>query len=222
VADTLGKNVAAAASASGIKKLVFNTSCYVDDNDLDLIAHDGRRKIEGHIRGCGVDYVILRPAVFMDNMIRVWSKPSIVHKDLFSYPAKEDLKVSWICLEDLARLSAYATVTESLRNESISVGGPEALTGHQVAEKLTKAAGRPITFNSLTPQVFAENMSELVTGSRKIEPLSIYHGMASFYSWYNAQEKSPLNVDPQSFSEKLPVPLTTFDEWAARQDWTTV
>lgn len=222
VAVQFGQNVAAAAAASGIKKIVFNTSCYVASEDLNVSAHDGRRRIEASIRDCGVDYVILRPAVFMDNMIRVWCKPTIVGKDTFVYPAKEDLKVSWICLDDLGALSAYATLTPTLRNETITVGGPEALTGFEIAERLSAASGRNIQFNSIPPQVFAENMSELITGSREIEPLSIYDGMASFYTWYNAQPESPLDIAPASFAELLPVKMTTYAEWAARQDWNVV
>lgn len=222
IAAEFGRNIAAAAAAAGLKKIVFNTSCYVADTDLGIGAHDGRRDIEQSLRESGVDYVILRPAVFMDNMIRVWCKPTIVHKDTFVYPAKEDLKVSWICLEDLARLSAYAAVTPELRNETIPVGGPEALTGFEVAEKISTASGRNIQFNSIGPTTFAQNMSELVTGSREIEPESIYNGMAKFYSWYNAQPVSPLNIDPKSFSDLLPIELTSYEEWAARQDWTVV
>ncbi|MGB1867849.1 MAG: SDR family oxidoreductase [Porticoccaceae bacterium] len=222
IAAEFGRNIGAAAAAAGLKKIVFNTSCYVADTDLGISAHDGRRDIEQSLRESGVDYVILRPAVFMDNMIRVWCKPTIVHKDTFVYPAKEDLKVSWICLEDLARLSAYAAVTPELRNETIPVGGPEALTGFEVAEKISAASGRNIQFNSIGPTTFAQNMSELVTGSREIEPESIYNGMAKFYSWYNAQPVSPLNIDPKSFSDLLPIELTSYEEWAARQDWTVV
>ncbi|MCT2531349.1 NmrA family NAD(P)-binding protein [SAR92 clade bacterium H921] len=222
LAAEFGRNIGAAAAATGLKKIVFNTSCYVADTDLGISAHDGRRRIEEALRDCGVDYVILRPAVFMDNMIRVWCKPTIVHKDTFVYPAKEDLKVSWICLDDLARLSAYAAVTPELRNKTIPVGGPEALTGFQVAEKISTASGRTVQFNSIAPTTFAQNMSELVTGSRDIEPKSIYNGMASFYSWYNAQPQSPLDIDPQSFADLLPVKLTSYEQWAARQDWSRV
>lgn len=222
IATQFGRNIAAAAAAASLKKIVFNTSCYVADTDLGIGAHDGRRRIEQSLRECGVDYVILRPAVFMDNMIRVWCKPTIVHKDTFVYPAKETLKVSWICLDDLARLSAYAAVTPELRNETIPVGGPEALTGFEVAERISAASGRNIQFNSIGPTTFAQNMSELVTGSRELEPESIYNGMASFYAWYNAQAESPLNIDPKGFADLLPVKLTSYSEWAARQDWNKV
>jgi uncharacterized protein YbjT (DUF2867 family) len=222
VAASYGRNIANAAAATGLKKIVFNTSCVVADRDNGVTAHDGRRSIEQSIRDSGVDYVILRPAVFMDNIIRVWCKPTIVNKNMFVYPAKEDLKVSWICLEDVAALSAYSIVTDSLRNESITVGGPQALTGFEVAAELSKASGREIVFNSIPPQTFAENMSELVTGSRDVVPESVYDGMAKFYAWYNDQPESPVKVEYASFSGKLPVKLSTFAEWASRQNWNTV
>lgn len=222
LAQSFGRNIAAAATASGLKKIVFNTSCVVADQDLGVTAHDGRRSIEQSIRDCGVDYVILRPAVFMDNLIRVWCKPTIVDADTFVYPASDELKVSWICLDDLGKLSANAVVNQALKRETFTVGGPQALTGHEVAKILSEASGRDIKFNSLKPQVFAENMSEMVTGSREIPKGSPYHGMAKFYNWYNDQPQSPVQVDHNSFSEPLPVALTSLSEWTSRQNWSVV
>ena len=45
-AASYGRNIAAAAKTAGLKKIVFNTSCYVADHDLDITAHDGRRDIK--------------------------------------------------------------------------------------------------------------------------------------------------------------------------------
>lgn len=222
VAASFGRNIAKAAAATGLKKIVFNTSCVVADEDLGVTAHDGRRSIEQSIRDSGVDYVIIRPAVFMDNMIRAWCKPTIVNANTFVYPASDELKVSWICLDDVGKLSARAVVNESLTQDVITVGGPQPLNGHEVAQILSEASGRDITFNSLAPQVFAENMSEMVTGSREVLAGSPYHGMARFYNWYNNQPKSPVSVDADSFLKHLPVRLTTFSEWAHRQDWNNI
>ncbi len=222
VAVSYGRNIAAAAAASGLQKIVFNTSCVIADDDLGVTAHDGRRSIEQSIRESGVDYVILRPAVFMDNLIRRWCKPTIVSTNTFVYPASESLKVSWICLEDLAKLSACAVVNDALKRETFTVGGPQALTGHEVAKVLSDVSGREIKFSSLEPQVFAGNMSEMVTGSREVPAGSPYHGMAKFYNWYNDQPESPVKVDATSFLKHLPVTLTTFSEWAQTQDWNSV
>ena len=51
----------------------------------------------------GMDYVVIRSMVFMDNLTRFWSKPSITNNDTFAYPCSYDLKISWVCLNDVAK-----------------------------------------------------------------------------------------------------------------------
>lgn len=220
IAASYGRNIAQAAKGSGLKKIVFNTSCFVADHDLDLTAHDGRRDIEQSLLDTGITCVFIEPVVFMNNMIRVWSKPSIVNLGIFAYPAKPDLKISWIALDDVAAYMVAALGTNAADGKHVPVGGPEALVGDEVAEKLSVATGKPIRFQSLTPDEFAAKMSELVTGSRDVAPHSIYDGMAQFYRFYNTQPVSPLVVDTSETRKLLDVEPTPFGEWAKRWDWT--
>ena len=111
---------------------------------------------------------------------------------------------------------------DDLTAEKVLVGGPEALVGAEVAERLSAAAGRTIRFQSLTPDDYASRMSLLVTGSPEVQPHGIYDGMARFYRWYNAQPTSPLIADVDAAVAKLPITPTPMAEWAARQDWTRV
>lgn len=219
LARQLGANIAAAARANGIQKIVFNTSCHVEDNDIGNPAHDGRRDIEQAIIGSGSEYVILEPKVFMDNMIRSWNKPSIVKQGIFAYPARPDLKISWICLDDIAAYMVEALARNDLPSGRYRIGGPEALTGDEVAARLSEAAGRKIVFKSLSPDEFASSMSMLVTGSAEVAPLSIYDGMASFYRWYNAQPTSPLIADVEEMARNFHHTPTSLEIWVARQDW---
>ena len=50
-----GKRIGGAARRAGLGKIVFNTSCFVADHDLDLSAHDGRRDRAVADRGRVVD-----------------------------------------------------------------------------------------------------------------------------------------------------------------------
>lgn len=218
----IGQRIATAARRAGLGKIVFNTSCYVADHDLDLSAHDGRRDIERYIAESGVPYVVVRPVVFMDNIIRIWSKPSIVRNSVFAYPADASLKISWICLEDVAAYMTCALARDDLKADKVLVGGREAMVGAEVAERLSNAAGRTIRFQSLSPDAYASQMSLLVTGSAKVEPHGMYDRMAQFYRWYNAQPVSPLVVDMDAALAKLPITPTPMAEWAKRQDWNSV
>ncbi len=219
VAAQFGRNIAEAAKAAKLKKVVFNTSCFIADRDLGLTAHDGRREIERAIAASGVNYVFIEPVVFMNNISSPWSKPGILRTKMFTYPASETLKISWISLEDVSRIMVAALQNEAADRQHVPVGGPEALTGFDIAEMLSSAAGFPIEFDSIHPNEFAANMSEKVTGSREIPPGSVYEGMAAFYAYYNDQPVSPLIVDPKRITDLLPVKLTSFKDWSAQQDW---
>ena len=219
-AAMFGRCVAEGAKRAELKKIVFNTACFVADHDLDLSAHDGRRDIERALEDTGIPCVFIEPVVFMDNQYRIWTRPLIVRDGVFAYPAKPDLEISWVCLEDVGRAMTRSLSTDKADGKHVPLGGPQALTGDQVAANLSVALDRPVRFQSLAPEEFAARMSELVTGSREVEPLSIYDGMAKFYAWYNAQPSSPLVVDPSHASDLLGLEHTSHLEWARSKDWT--
>lgn len=218
-AASFGRAIADGARRAGLKKIVFNTACFVADHDLGLSAHDGRRDIERALEETGIPCVFIEPVVFMDNMYRIWTRPLIMREGVFAYPAKPDLEISWICIDDVAKAMVGALGTDAANGRHIRVGGPETLVGDEVAERLSIALDRPVRFQSLTPDEFAARMSELVTGSREIAPASIYHGMAAFYRWYNAQPESPLNSDPAEARELLGLEPTSLVDWARARNW---
>ena len=218
-AQTMGDTLAKAAHENDLDKIIFNTSCFVAEHDNGNPAHDGRRAIEKAIIDSGIRYAIFEPKVFMDNMIRSWCKPLIVNEGVFAYPAAPTLRISWICLDDVAAFMVEALANDALPDGRYAIGGPQALVGDEVAERLSQAAGKPIRFKSLSPEQFASDMSLLVTGSAKVEPLSIYDGMASFYRWYNEQEQSPLIADTDAMARYFSFRPTELEAWATRQDW---
>jgi uncharacterized protein YbjT (DUF2867 family) len=212
-----GADIASAARQAGIAKIVFNTSCYVAPQDIGVTGHDGRRDIIAAIAGSGVPYAIIEPVVFMDNIVRPWSMPSIARNGVFAYPAAETLRISWVAIDDVAAAMVAALRDNSLTDARIPLGGPEALTGQEVASVLSDAVGHDVRFQSLSPDRFAADMSALVNGSPDVQPHSIYAGMAAMYAWYNAQPVSPLATEPAALP--VDVPLTPLRDWALRQNW---
>ena len=219
LAQAYGQRVVDAAKRSGVRLIVFNTSAYVADQDIGLSAHDGRVAVEAAIRASGIAHVILRPVVFMDNTLRPWEKPSIIERGIFAYPAGPGLKISWVALCDVAEYMVKALSSPQAWNRSYVIGGPEVLTGDQVAERLSRGIGKPIRFQSITPDEFARTMSKLITGSDHVEPDSMWDRMGQFYRWYNAQAVSPLAVDMAPVLKLLPIQPTLLADWASRQDW---
>jgi uncharacterized protein YbjT (DUF2867 family) len=190
-----GRQIAEGARRAGLKKIIFNTACYVAGHDLDLSAHDGRRDIERALEETGIPCVFIEPTVFMDNQYRMWNRPLIMREGIFAYPAKPDLLINWVCLKDVAQAMRRALQTDAADGR------------------------RNVRFESLAPEEFAARMSAMVTGSREVTPLSIYDGMAKFYAFYNAEATSPLRVNPHSARDLLGMAPTRHLDWAKRQDW---
>tara|TARA_B100001121_G_scaffold161085_1_gene140690 strand:+ start:107 stop:1015 length:909 start_codon:yes stop_codon:yes gene_type:complete len=222
IAQQWGENITKAGAEAGIKKIIFNTSCYVAPTDNGLAAHDGRRAIEKAMEESGMDYVVIRSMVFMDNLTRFWSKPSITNNDTFAYPCSPNLKISWVCLNDVAKFMVASLSNNLVKADKIYVGGPEILLGDEVAERFSRALNREIKFKSIDPSNFAGAMSKLVTGSEEYEDVSIYGGMAAFYKWYNDQDPSPLAIDMEPAYKLLNVTPTYFEEWIKEHDWSKV
>jgi uncharacterized protein YbjT (DUF2867 family) len=216
-ARAMGAAIAEGARRARVGRIVFHTSCVVIDRELGIDGHDARRDIESALAASGVPFTFLRSTVFMENIIRPWVKPAILAHGVFAYPAGPGLRISFVTLGDVA--DAMVRGVEGQLPERLLLGGPEALTGADVAERLAAAIGRPVRFESLSPDAFASAMSELVTGSPAFEPGGLYDRMAAMYRWYNGTHPSPLIADPAVAEAALGRPATPLAQWARHQDW---
>ncbi|EAL94096.1 hypothetical protein KXW98_004268 [Aspergillus fumigatus] len=96
-----------------------------------------------------VQYVVLRPTWFMENLLED-PHVSWIKKEDKIYSATGDGKIPFISADDIARV-AFSVLTEwkSQRAQEYFVLGPELLSYDQVADILTTVLGRKITHVSL-------------------------------------------------------------------------
>lgn len=209
-----------AARRAGVEIIVFNTSLPQRERLMDFPAHDVRFSMRLALAESGVPVVTLAPVVFMDNLLRGWAFPAITREDCFRYAHLPELRVSWICQADLARLMLAAAARPQLGGEVFRVGGPEALRGAEVARKLTVASGRPIRFESQSVASFCEAMRPQVRHHAPAEAARLLHELGRIYRWYNEGVERPFEVDMRPVLAQLPVALTSFSDWAGQQLWT--
>ena len=117
-AATLG----AEAKAAGVKRLVYNTTSWHPDKLTGVPSMDRCYLRTKALQDSGVPLTVVRPSLFMDNLLTNWVKPELLATNEFSYPHKEDLQVSWICLDDVAKVMIATLRDESFAGEIIDVG----------------------------------------------------------------------------------------------------
>ncbi|MFJ1460364.1 NAD(P)H-binding protein [Nocardia sp. N2S4-5] len=120
-----------------------------------LLAEGAHAEIEAHLEASGLDWSILRPSGFMQNF-RTGAGSFSADGNLLG--AYGQARVSYIDCADIAACAAVLLATERGSGERYVLTGPEALTHAEIAEQLSAAIGRPISYIDLPPGEFADKL----------------------------------------------------------------
>ncbi len=217
VAVTYGRNAIDAAGSAGISLLVFNTSFPVPSAPTGVAAIDIRYELEAHLKSSGIPNIIIRPPFYTENFSYPFAAPvDVVHQGVLRYPPLPgDVRVSWITMEDVGSLAVEALGRPELAGSVFEVGGPEALTGGDVADRFAAILDRPVEYSPFT----FDQYEQILNGAMG-EPIGTE---VTNQIRYYAQNQHLLSVpDMGPVLERLPVRLTTLGEWAATVPWRVI
>src|SRR5438270_9618981 len=159
------RNMAAAAKAAGVRHVVWSTledtRRFVTDDRMPTLQgkykvphFDGKEDADAAFREAGVPTTFLRTAFYWENLIYFGLGPKRGEDGAlsFTYPMG-DKRLPAIAASDIGKIAFGIFKRPELIGETVSVAG-EHLTGAQMAEKLGKALGEPVTYNDVDPDVF--------------------------------------------------------------------
>jgi uncharacterized protein YbjT (DUF2867 family) len=209
--------VGEAAVAAGVARLVHNTTSWHPDTPIGVPSMDVAYEKTRTLRDSGAPLTVVRPSLFMDNLLTRWVKPYLVETGEFSYPHRPDLDVSWICLDDVARLMIGTLASDEFVGETLDVGGPETLRPTEVAQLLGEVLGRPIVYRQITPREFGERMYDVFAEVSGLDRETYVSALERHYEFKN--ETNPFRVDMAPVLERIPVELTRMRDWLRLQDW---
>lgn len=121
-----------AAAASGVERVV-KVSAIGAAVGSPLVFWDWHGRTEEHLRGSGLESVVLRPANFMTNLLAQVDTIAATGK-LFA-PAG-DARIAMIDPRDVGRAAAAALVDEGIAPGTYVLTGPRAITYAEIAAEL--------------------------------------------------------------------------------------
>lgn len=144
----------AAAKKAGVKLLVYTSGPNAADSSMMLMQeHKGTEKA---LVASGVPYVILRNGWYIENYTQ--QLPTTLKlKSMFG--AANDGKVSLAPRADYAAAAVAVLTGSGHENKTYTLGG-ESLTLAQLAEKISRWAGFPITYVNLSEADFAAALKQ--------------------------------------------------------------
>lgn len=157
----------------GISQVVFLSVQGAGSNPL--VPHHG---IEQYLKKSGLNWTILRPSFFMQNLSTT-HRASICHHGEVYVPAGHG-RTNFIDVADIGEASAIVLTTPGHDRKAYELTGPEALTYSEVAASLSAACDRTITYPAPSAKQFATRMASEGYDSAFISVMKSIYAIAKF------------------------------------------
>jgi uncharacterized protein YbjT (DUF2867 family) len=141
-----------AAKRAKVRKIVRISALKAAvDGPTDNTRQHGRT--EAALRDSGLTYVILRPHLFMQNLLG--SLQTILGKGQM-YAGTGDGKMGMVDTRDVSDAAIAAATSDAFDGQTLELTGPASLHNRDVAAAIGRALGRDVTYVPVPPAQFAE------------------------------------------------------------------
>lgn len=103
--------------------------------------------IEAMVRDADIPCAIVRPTMYLDNLLKPSARADITERGVFSPPIASNQRIAWTSVDDCA-LAAVLLLEQNRYGGDHLVSGPESVTGDELAARLSVGLGKPITYHA--------------------------------------------------------------------------
>jgi NAD(P)H dehydrogenase (quinone) len=209
--ETYGRNAVDAASAAAVGMVVFNTSAHVFQG-TDVHAYQARQEVIDYLQESGVPHIVLRPTFYMEILLGPWIRPGIVEQGVMAFPLPADFPMSWISAGEMAAYGVAALDRPHLAGATFDIGGPQPLTGNDIAQSFSEVLEKSVSYVSIPPDDYERALAPVFGSTVAFE-------VASQVRYMIAQGDG--SVDMTDTATQLGVQSTPLDAWIRQHNWDT-
>ena len=136
----IGRDVIAAALQAGVEHLVLHSVLHPQAEQMPH--HANKLRLESELFESGLDFTILQPAAYMQNLQAGWAL--ITENGVFRIPYPVETRLSLLDLEDVAESAAIVLTQPGHASATYELAGTPPLSQTEVASILGDALGRPV------------------------------------------------------------------------------
>jgi NAD(P)H dehydrogenase (quinone) len=176
----IGEIAIDAARTAGVQRMVYHSVLHPQTRAMPH--HWQKLAVEERLFESGLDFTILQPAAYMQNLLPYWDMP--VADGRYRVPYGEGAALSLVDLEDVAEVAAQVLTTSQHSGAIYELAGPEALTPAGIAKVLSEVMGRRIEAESYSIPQWIDQAHTAGLGEYAIEALV---KMFRYYDGYGLQ-----------------------------------
>ena len=134
------------AIENNVEHFVFISVLGVDRGYQDSATFKAKREVEKYLINSGLNYTILRPSGFANNLIPLAER--FRDTGIYFSIGEQQNRTSIVSTDDLAKIAIAATKTEAAKNQIFAVGGPDILKREDLPRIFARLFNKePITIN---------------------------------------------------------------------------
>ena len=153
--------VIAAAKEAGVRKVV-RLSVFKAAVDGPTAVTRLHGHTDSEILLSGLTYIILRPPFFMQNLFFM-AAPNIVIEGKLYFGIGNG-KLSMIDTRDIVDCIEQTIVSDTCDNQILTLTGPESISFHEIANRLTNVLGRRVQYIPMPPEAVEQSIRQMGMG----------------------------------------------------------
>lgn len=139
------QNAFAAARAGSIASVILKLVSASRSASCGEPSFAANQMIEDIARDSGVPFTIVRPTMYLDNLLKPSARADIVQHGVFAPPIAAAQRIAWTSVDDCAEAALTLLGNNALGGDHC-IAGPESLTGGELAAELSAGFGRRIAY----------------------------------------------------------------------------
>jgi uncharacterized protein YbjT (DUF2867 family) len=174
----IGRLAIAAAKQAGVARFVYHSVLHPQTEKMPHHWH--KLRVEEALFESGLDFTILQPAAYMQNILAGWD--AIVEQGRYRVPYPVETRLSLVDLEDVAQVAATVLTEAGHSQASYELAGAEAPSQSEIATILSNQLGQAVQAEPIPLEAWAAGARRGGLGPYQIETLS---RMFRYYERYH-------------------------------------
>ena len=199
----IGDSLINLAQKAGVDRFVYHSVMHPHVESMPH--HWQKMRVEEKIFESGIDFTILQPCAYMQNILPNWK--SIYEESVYTVPYATSARISMVDLEDVAAAAETVLTQLNHSNAIYELAGPEALSQVEVAEAMSTVLNKPVRAEELNRAVWADNAHRSGLNENSIRTLRL---MFEYY------ENFGFSGNANILNYLLKRPATKFSEFLRR------
>ena len=204
-------NALSASIACGLTSIVLKLASASRPAPCEEPSFVANAMIEDMVRRSGLAFAIVRPTMYLDNLLKPSARAEIVTHGRFAPPIATQQEIAWTSTDDCAD-AALTLLARGATGGDHRIAGPESVTGDQLAARVAAGLGRPVVYHAQPLDEFERDVDAAMGAGTGRRVASKFRFFASHRDEADAMLAGPFEAQP-GLKDFRPTPI---EEWVRR------